>query len=85
MAAAVRFSKAERDFIIQALTVTRNDKEEKLRTSIVDKLERSEMVKGKGKAPGIGWVRAVNAMRAAAAVSWPSTGRPKRSPSRIKS
>ncbi len=62
MAAGVRFTKAERDFIRQATGITRTPKEEKLRTSIIDKLDVSEMVKGAGQAAGIGWRAAVGAM-----------------------
>jgi hypothetical protein len=53
VAAGVRFTKAEREFILRAVDTCHTVKEEKLRESIVDKLEKSELVKGKGRAPGL--------------------------------
>ncbi len=63
MAGAIRLSKAEREFVIKKLTVTETDREEKLRESILDKLDKSELVRGAGRAPGIGWQRAAAGMR----------------------
>lgn len=67
MAAAVRFTKAERAFIITSLTkslgIELTKSETRLRDNIVTKLETSELVKGTGSTPGIGWQRAANAMR----------------------
>jgi hypothetical protein len=60
----LRFTKAEREYLGQRLATSAASKtEERLRQSILDKLEKSELVKGKGRAPGIGWFAAAAAMR----------------------
>lgn len=63
MASAVRFTKAEREFITQQVQTCRNAKEEKLRESILEKLEKSELVKGKGRAPGMSYGEITAAFR----------------------
>ncbi len=48
MAGAIRLTKAEREFITRAIGTCRDNKEEKLRTSIIAKLDKSEAPRGTG-------------------------------------
>ena len=65
MAAGVRFTKGERELIRKLLGEGRfwAKGELALADSIVNKLEKSEMLKPSAKATGIGWRVAVDAMR----------------------
>jgi hypothetical protein len=70
VAGAVRFTKAERS-LVQALVASMKaphnhyaGRDIRTGEGILEKLEKSELVRGAGKAPGLGWTRAAAAMRA---------------------
>lgn len=68
MAAGVRFTKVEREFIrgwVQATVDSgaAGSRDRKTADSILEKLEKSEMVKGKGRAPGIPYPKVLEAFR----------------------
>lgn len=71
MAASIRFTKAERELIEDAVKSVfigvgsghPTKTEEKLQQSILDKLEKSELVKKGARPGGIGWEAAAGAMR----------------------
>lgn len=65
MAAGVRFTKAEREAIRTAFEEFRPVKASWItaKQSVLDKLEKSEMVKPSDKPSGIGWAAAAKAMR----------------------
>lgn len=58
----MRFTKGERALIVGFLESPQCS-ESKLAASALAKLEKSELVKAAGRAPGIGWYRAAAAMR----------------------
>lgn len=65
--AALRFTKAEREFIRKILTPLPPEwkvGELKLADSILDKLEKSELVRGTGRAPGLPYPAILAAFRA---------------------
>lgn len=63
MAGGVRFTKPEREYLIELLNECRGETSKKLRASILDKLEKSELVKKRPTQAGIGWRPAYDAMK----------------------
>lgn len=61
----IRFTKGERELLLKLLgnAGVWTKAELAAHSSILAKLERSDLTKGTGKLPGIGWVAAANEMR----------------------
>ncbi len=65
MTASVRFLKAEREYLVKLLEMVHapTKADIKARDGILEKLEKSELIKKTAKPAGIGWERAAAAMR----------------------